>query len=114
MKFFRDLFTGKDNSTYDIGRFLWFQGCQAFILFSGYALWKGGTFDPIVWGGGLAALLGAGGAALGLKATTESDPVRVFDRLERQRRARKADQEDDCEPDHEDDQEADRTSPAKP
>jgi hypothetical protein len=106
MKFFRDLFTGKDNATYDIGRFLWFQGCQAFILFSGYALWKGGTFDPITWGGGLAALLGAGGAALGLKSHTESDgdPTKAFDRLERKRRARKADQDDeeDNAPDDED------------
>jgi hypothetical protein len=108
MKFFKDLFTGKDNATYDIGRFLWFQGCQAFILFSGYALWKGGAFDPITWGGGLAALLGAGGAALGLKSHTESDTdaTKAFDRLERKRRARQADH-DDCGGDEPDEQEDD-------
>jgi hypothetical protein len=110
MKFFRDLFTGKDNTTYDIGRFLWFQGCQAFILFSGYALWKGGMFDPITWGGGLAALLGAGGAALGLKSQTEADPVKAFEMLERKRRARKADQDEESDEDNAPDDEEDSPS----
>lgn len=70
-KFFKDLFTGKDNRTYDIGRVLWFQSIQAFMGISIYAIYKGGTFDPVLWGAGLAALLGGGGAAIGLKSTTE-------------------------------------------
>lgn len=73
MKFFRDLFTGRDNKTYDIGRVLWFQTVQAFIVMSIYALYKGSAFDPIAWGAGLAGLLAAGGASLGLKAGVEPD-----------------------------------------
>lgn len=70
-KFFKDLFTGKDNRTYDMGRVLWFQSIQAFMGISIYAIYKGGTFDPVLWGAGLAALLGGGGAAIGLKSMTE-------------------------------------------
>jgi hypothetical protein len=74
-RFFHDLFTGTDNDTYDIGRVLWFQSIQAFMILSGYALYQGWEFDPIAWGGGLAALLGGGGAAIGLKASTEPKPI---------------------------------------
>lgn len=70
-KFFRDIFTGKDNRTYDMGRLLWFQSIQAFILVTLYSLHKGGTFDPVTWGAGLAALITGGGAAIGLKSNTE-------------------------------------------
>lgn len=70
-KFFKDIFTGRDNRTYDMGRVLWFQSVQAFIAISVYALYKGGSFDPVTWGAGLAALIGAGGAAIGLKSNTE-------------------------------------------
>lgn len=73
MKFLRDIFTGRDNTTYDIGRLLWFQALQAFIFMSAYHLYKGGAFDPIAWGAGLAGLLAAGGASLGLKAKVEPD-----------------------------------------
>jgi hypothetical protein len=70
-KFFHDLFTGPDNDTYDIGRFLWFQSIQAFIIISFYTIYMGGDLDPIAWGTGLGALLAAGGAAIGLKANSE-------------------------------------------
>lgn len=70
-KFFRDMFTGKDNKTYDIGRVLWFQSVQAFVLLSVYAIYKGGEFDPITWGAGIAALIAGGGAGIKLKADTE-------------------------------------------
>lgn len=70
-KFFRDIFTGRDNRTYDMGRVLWFQSIQAFILVTIYALHKGGSFDPVTWGAGLAALITGGGAAIGLKSNTE-------------------------------------------
>lgn len=72
-RFFRDMFTGRDNKTYDLGRVLWFQSIQAFIGVSAYALHKGGTFDPVLWGAGLAALMASGGAALGLKSGTEPE-----------------------------------------
>lgn len=70
-KFFKDIFTGKDNRTFDMGRVLWFQSVQAFILVTIYSLHKGGSFDPVVWGAGLAALIAGGGAAIGIKANTE-------------------------------------------
>lgn len=71
MGFLRDCFTGADQKTYDIGRVLWFESVNAYILISGYMVWKGTDLDMFAWGGGLAALMGAGGAALGLKANTE-------------------------------------------
>jgi hypothetical protein len=70
-KFFRDIFTGRDNRTYDMGRVLWFQSVQAFVLVTIYSLHKGGSFDPVTWGAGLAALIAGGGAAIGIKASTE-------------------------------------------
>lgn len=72
-RFFHDMFTGRDNHTFDMGRILWFQSIQAFIGLSVYALYKGGTFDPVLWGAGLAALMASGGAALGLKSGTEPE-----------------------------------------
>lgn len=70
-KFFKDMFTGRDNRTYDIGRVLWFQSVQAFILISLYSIHKGGQFDPVLWGAGLAALITGGGASLSMKHRTE-------------------------------------------
>jgi hypothetical protein len=70
-KFFRDMFTGIDNKTYDIGRVLWFETVNAYIFLTVYAIYTGKDIDFVTWGGGLAALLGAGGAAIGLKGSTE-------------------------------------------
>lgn len=72
-KFIHDLFTGKDNDTFDIGRVLWFQCVNAYIVISLILVWRGTEVDLIALGGGLAALLGAGGAALGLKSNAEPD-----------------------------------------
>lgn len=70
-KFVKDLFTGRDNKTYDIGRVLWFGSAVAFVGLTAYAIHQGGIFDPIAWGTGMAAIIGAGGVALGFKASTE-------------------------------------------
>ncbi|RYD47941.1 MAG: hypothetical protein EOP83_27260 [Verrucomicrobiaceae bacterium] len=70
-KFFRDIFTGRDNKTYEMGRVLWFQSVQAFILITMYSLYKGNDFDPITWGAGVAALIAGGGAAIKLKQESE-------------------------------------------
>lgn len=75
MKVFRDWFTGGDGETYDIGRWLWFLSVNSYIGLTVIQMYRvGGTIDFVAWGGGLAALLGAGGAALGLKANTEPKP----------------------------------------
>lgn len=76
-KFFRDIFTGVDGKTYDMGRVLWAESVIAYTLMTAYAVWKGQVIDPLAWGGGLAAIMGAGGAALGLKASTEPRPPSV-------------------------------------
>lgn len=73
-KFFNDIFTGKDNVTFDIGRVLWFKGVIAYILISAFEVYRGVNMDMVAWGTGLAALLGGGGAAIGMKAGTEPLP----------------------------------------
>lgn len=72
--YLRQLFTGADNVTPDIGRVIWFQCTVAYIGLTIYNLYHGGTFDPMPWATGMAAILGGGGAALGLKVNTEPRP----------------------------------------
>lgn len=72
-KSLRQMFSGKDNASIDIARVMWFEAVNAFIMITIYFLYKGGTFDPISWGTGLAGILAAGGAAVGMKATSEPD-----------------------------------------
>lgn len=67
----KDLLTGIDGESYDIGRVLWFCCGIAFILFTGYDVYHGGHFDPNNFGIGSGAILGGGGAGVGLKAKTE-------------------------------------------
>lgn len=88
-KFFKDIFTGRDNRTYDMGRVLWFQSVQAFILVTIYSLHKGGSFDPVTWGAGLAALIAGGGAAIGIKASTEPTDDYLDKVSEAKRKAKK-------------------------
>lgn len=70
-KFLKDLFTGKDNQTWDLGRILWFQGCIVYFGMTFYAIFKGQAIDPMNWATGFGALLAAGGAALMLKNASE-------------------------------------------
>lgn len=72
-KVFRDMFTGKDGQTFDLGRVLWAKAMVAFVCLSGFALWRGGLFDPMAWAGGAGALLAAGGGALWAKRDTEPE-----------------------------------------
>lgn len=65
------LFSGRDNATLDIGRILWMKVVVAYIALSGWHVVHAGGFDPVAWGTGGAALLAAGGAAIGLKAHAE-------------------------------------------
>lgn len=73
----RHLFTGRDNHTIDIGRVLMFQAVQSYMILTAYFIYKGGAFDFIAYGSGLAALLAAGSAGLAMKAGTEPEPVSV-------------------------------------
>jgi hypothetical protein len=74
-KFLVDILTGKDGHTFDMGRILWAWGVVSFTWLAAYAVvGLRDHFDPVAYGGGFAAVLAAGGAALGFKAKTEPEP----------------------------------------
>lgn len=64
----KDLFTGIDNSTYDLGRVGVFMGIVFFCVLSAINCAK---FDPQTFGVGFASILTGGGAMLYLKKDTE-------------------------------------------
>lgn len=66
-----DIFTGKDNSTTDMGRVLWGLGVMVFIAITIVSFIQDKNFDYISWGTGFAAVLGAGAMAVKIKETTE-------------------------------------------
>jgi len=67
------LFTGKDNKTLDLGRVLWAKAVLVFLGVAGYQVYQGTPIDFMNFGTGIAAVLAAGGAAIGLKSSTEPD-----------------------------------------
>jgi len=69
----KQMFTGKDNKTLDLGRVLWAQAVLAFLGLAFYGVYKGNPVDYMAFGTGLAAVLAAGGAAIGFKAKSEPD-----------------------------------------
>lgn len=69
----QDLVTGKDGVSYDVGRVLWIIGVLAFIALSVYGMYRGGAFDALNWGTGYGAILGGGGAGIGMKSKTEPE-----------------------------------------
>lgn len=68
-----DIFTGKDNSTTDMGRVLWGLGVMVFIAITIVSFIQDKNFDYIAWGTGFAAVLGAGAMAVKIKETTEPE-----------------------------------------
>lgn len=70
-KFFKDLFTGKDNKTWDLGRVMWAKGTMVYFAMTLYSLYKFIPIDPLNWATGFAAILAAGGAAIMLKRNDE-------------------------------------------
>lgn len=67
----RDLFSGQDNYSLDIGRILWAMGVIVFLGMTIFDVLINRKFDYITWGTGFAAVLAAGGVALRIKETTE-------------------------------------------
>ena len=66
------LFTGQDNTTFDIGRVLWALSVVVFLVLAIFAVvYKGQSWNPQDYGTGLGLVLAAGGAALGFKASAE-------------------------------------------
>jgi drug/metabolite transporter superfamily protein YnfA len=72
LKFFRDMFTGVDNYTYDLGRVLWAAGVIWFLWVSTWSVMVDHKdFDMVDAGTGLGLVLAGGGAALWAKKSTE-------------------------------------------
>jgi len=70
-KFFKHMFTGIDNETYDLGRILWAKISVVFCIVSIYHTVHTGQFDPQAWAIGASSILAGGGGAIALKAKTE-------------------------------------------
>lgn len=66
-KIIHDFFTGPTNDNFEAGRFLWFISVVAAIGYAGAHLVINGVFDILEFGGGIAALLAAGGWGVGAK-----------------------------------------------
>lgn len=72
VKILRDLFTGIDGESHDIGRYLWALSVIMGLLYAGYdLLWLMHPFDIVAYGTGCGLLLAGGGAALMAKSGTE-------------------------------------------
>lgn len=68
----KNLFTGIDNQTPDLGRVLWALAVLTFLGISIKAYGVAGVpFDPTAWGLAVVGVLGGGAAALRIKASTE-------------------------------------------
>lgn len=72
-KVLKDILTGINGETYDLGRLLWAVGVLTYIGLAIYALIKGQLWQPESYGIGLGAVLAGGGAGIGLKKATEPD-----------------------------------------
>lgn len=71
-KVLKDIFTGVDGESHDVGRYLWVVSVLAGLGYAGYDLiWLKTPFNIVNFGIGVGSLLGAGGAALMLKKETE-------------------------------------------
>lgn len=69
----KKLFTGKDNSTYDIGRVLWAVGVLVYLGLSIFAVIQGQQWHPMEFGSGLAGVLAGGGIGIAVKGNTEPE-----------------------------------------
>ena len=74
-QFLKDIITGLDGESADIGRLLWIVGALVFFALSIYAVYRTGTFNPTDFGTGFGLILAGGGAGIGLKAGTEPKPT---------------------------------------
>lgn len=72
--FFKHLFTGKDNQTYDISRVMLCVGFVAYIIFTGFHVYTKGEFDSSGFGVGMGSFLGGSGMGIGAKAIMKGEP----------------------------------------
>jgi hypothetical protein len=64
MKLLRDILTDYDSQTYDTGRVLAVFCVLSLTAMQGWAVLKGGTFDAMAYGGGVAAIVACLGVAI--------------------------------------------------
>jgi hypothetical protein len=74
MKWLRDLMTGVDGVTHDLGRWSWAGSWAAVVSAAGANWWHGAAIDLMQLGGALCAVATAHGAALFMKRDTEPKP----------------------------------------
>jgi len=67
----KNIFTGVDNKTFDLGRLLWAKMAIVYSAVTAYHVYKTGNFEYQNWAIGAGAILAAGGGSLALKAATE-------------------------------------------
>lgn len=72
-RFFRNILT-ETSEQYDIARVSFFLLVLTYISISVYDVFTEHRIDYIAWATGAAALLGAGGAAVGVRAKLEDHP----------------------------------------
>jgi len=70
-KFIVNLLTEADGRTWDLFRVSFSAAFLGFLGFSSWSVYQTGTFDPVAYGTGFAALFAAGGAGVGLKSKLE-------------------------------------------
>jgi hypothetical protein len=73
MEILKQLFTGKDNATLDLGRILWAQVLETYILVALILAFKVQSFSLVDFATGAGLLLTAGGIGVAVKAHTEPE-----------------------------------------
>jgi hypothetical protein len=73
-KAFRDIVTGKDNQTHDLGRWSWIVTTSALIGAAAWNAWHGAVLDLMMIANAFGLNIGAHGAVLWAKRGTEPDP----------------------------------------
>lgn len=72
-EFTKQIFTGKDKSTYDVGRVLWVLGVLVYLGLAILASIQMQPWHPMEFGTGLSAILAGGGIGIGVKSHTEPE-----------------------------------------
>jgi hypothetical protein len=71
MGMLRHLFTGIDNTTWDLGRFIWAKMSIGYIVITVIQMWHGVVIDLEHWTTGAGILMTGGGASIVIKRSTE-------------------------------------------
>lgn len=72
-KFFKDMLTEGDGKSFCVVRVSFFITLLSFIAYAFYSVFTSHSFDLIGFGTGASALLGSGGAGVGLKSKLGGD-----------------------------------------